>query len=53
MQRPPWRIVGDSFELVLTTGGDERVGDERRLDAAAATRLLHRLLGPASRDGAS
>jgi hypothetical protein len=51
MQRPPWRIVGDSVELVLTTWGDDRVEGQRRLDPLAAERLLYRLLAPASRVG--
>jgi hypothetical protein len=53
MQRPPWRIIGDSFELVLTTWGDERAEDEQRLDPVAASRRLQRLLGAAARDGAT
>ncbi|MDO9018254.1 MAG: hypothetical protein Q8S73_24050 [Deltaproteobacteria bacterium] len=51
MQRPPWRIVGDSHEVILTTWGDERHVDAVRLDPREAQRLLARVIGPAGWSG--
>jgi hypothetical protein len=47
MQRPPWRIIGDSFSLVLATPGDPRHVDAARLDAREAAWLVSKLGGPA------
>ncbi len=49
MQRPPWRIIGDSSELVLTTPLDGRLDGAARLDPREAWQLLRRLIGPSWR----
>ena len=49
MLRPPWRILGDSSELVLTTPVEGRLEGATRLDPREAARLLRRLIGPSRR----
>lgn len=51
MQSPPWRIVGDRTEVVLTTWADSRVADAVRLDRHAAAQVLRGALGLWSRFG--
>lgn len=46
MQRPPWRIVGDRAEVVLTTWAEGRPERSVRLDRLEAGRMLRRALGP-------
>ena len=51
MKRPPWRIIGDSSELVLSTWGEPPGPESVRLDARNAEAQLRQLTGPAWRSG--
>lgn len=51
MQRPPWSIVGDRIEVVLTTWAESRPDRATRLDRAEAGRTLRRALGPGVASG--
>lgn len=53
MQRPPWRILGDSSEIVLATPIDGGLVGAARLDPREAELQLRRLIGPSWRGAAS